>query len=121
MDERPLAQHSALYHLYTFVADGRLQVNVHRARHVLAGTGLGEESVERVVAAANLPIGKKQDNPACRSTEGGKRIGRKRHGLKPDPRTHTKRSPRTHRLVARHLAIWLNTVLEAVQLPKGCA
>merc|ERR1719504_276297 len=51
---------------------GRLQVDEHRARDVLASTGLREERVERIVAA-------------------------------------------TDRLVRRHLAIRLDTVLEAEQ------
>merc|ERR1719258_209114 len=52
----------------------RLQVDEHRARDVLASTGLREEGVERIVTA-------------------------------------------TDRLVRRHLAIRLDTVLEAEQLP----
>merc|ERR1719399_1838400 len=53
---------------------GRLQVDEHRARDVLASTGLREERVERIVTA-------------------------------------------TDRLVRRHLAIRLDTVLKAEQLP----
>merc|ERR1719326_1234531 len=53
---------------------GRLQVDEHRARDVLASTSLREERVERIVTA-------------------------------------------TDRLVRRHLAIRLDTVLEAEQLP----
>mmetsp|Transcript_2757 Transcript_2757/g.8361 ORF Transcript_2757/g.8361 Transcript_2757/m.8361 type:complete len:472 (+) Transcript_2757:1024-2439(+) len=61
-----------------FVAHRRLEVHVHRARDVLAGAGLREEGVERVVAAAD-------------------------------------------RLVRRHLAVRLDAVLEAEQLPAGVA
>ena len=56
--------------------DGRLKVDKHGARHVLAAAGLSEEGAEAVVA---------------------------------------------HRLVGRHLAIGLDAVLEAVQLPAGIA
>merc|ERR1719163_598052 len=52
----------------------RLQVDEDAARDVLAGTRLGEERVERIIAAANG-------------------------------------------LVARHLAVRLNTVLQAEELP----
>ena len=52
----------------------RLQVDEDTARHVLAGTRLGEEGVERIVTT-------------------------------------------TDRLVARHLAVRLNTVLQAEELP----
>ena len=58
------------------VAHSGLEVDEHAAGHVLAGTRLGEERVERVVAAAN-------------------------------------------RLVRGHLAIGLDAVLKAVQLPAG--
>ena len=53
-----------------------LQVHKHRPRHVLAGAGLAEERVERVIAASDG-------------------------------------------LVAGHLAIRLDTVLQTVQLPAG--
>jgi len=60
------------------VDDGRLQVQEDAAGHVLAGTGLREEGVEGIVAAAD-------------------------------------------RLVRGHLAIGLDAVLQAVQLPAGVA
>merc|ERR1711938_76359 len=60
------------------VADRRLEVDVDRARHVLAGARLREEGVEGVVAAADG-------------------------------------------LVRRHLAVRLDAVLEAVELPAGVA
>jgi len=60
------------------VADGGLQVDVHRARDVLAGAGLAEERVEGVVAP-------------------------------PDG------------LVGGHLAVRLDAVLEAVELPAAVA
>jgi len=60
------------------VHDGRLQVHEHAARHVLASTGLAEERVEGVVAAADG-------------------------------------------LVRGHLAVRLDAVLEAEQLPAGVA
>ena len=40
-----------------FVAHSGLEVDEHAAGHVLAGTRLGEERVERVVAAANSLVG----------------------------------------------------------------
>mmetsp|Transcript_26424 Transcript_26424/g.62713 ORF Transcript_26424/g.62713 Transcript_26424/m.62713 type:complete len:413 (+) Transcript_26424:283-1521(+) len=58
------------------VADRRLQVDVHRAGHVLPGASLGEEGVEGVVSAA-------------------------------------------HRVVRGHLAVGLDAVLEAVELPAA--
>merc|ERR1719377_87203 len=58
------------------VNHGRLQVDEHRAGHVLAGASLGEEGVERVIAA-------------------------------------------TDRLVRRHLAVRLDPVLQAEQLPAS--
>merc|ERR1719171_2983187 len=58
------------------VDDGRLEVDEHTARDVLARAGLREEGVEGVVAAAN-------------------------------------------RLVRGHLAVGLDAVLEAVELPAG--
>jgi hypothetical protein len=36
-----------------FVNDGRLQVDEDRARHVLTGTGFGEEGVERVITTTD--------------------------------------------------------------------
>mmetsp|Transcript_17239 Transcript_17239/g.29036 ORF Transcript_17239/g.29036 Transcript_17239/m.29036 type:complete len:244 (+) Transcript_17239:669-1400(+) len=39
------------------INDGGLEINKHGARNVLAGTGLREESVEGVVAAANGLVG----------------------------------------------------------------
>jgi len=53
---------------------GRLQIDEHASRNVLAGSGLGEERIERVITTAN-------------------------------------------RLVARHLPIRLNSMLEAEKLP----
>ena len=58
--------------------DGRLEVDEDGARDVLARARLGEEGVERVIAAAD-------------------------------------------RLVGRHLAIGLDAVLKAVELPAGIA
>lgn len=60
------------------VADGGLQVDVHRARDVLAGAGLAEERVEGVVAPSDG-------------------------------------------LVGGHLAVRLDAVLEAVELPAAVA
>jgi NTP pyrophosphatase (non-canonical NTP hydrolase) len=60
------------------VAHGGLKIDVHAARHVLAGAGLREEGVERIIA----------------TTDG---------------------------LVRRHLAIRLDAVLKAVELPAGVA
>ena len=56
------------------VADGRFKVNVHGARDVLSGPGLGEEGVEGIITT-------------------------------------------TDSLVGRHLAVGLDSVLEAVELP----
>ena len=39
------------------VADGRLQVDVHSAGHVLSGTGLAEEGVEGVVPPSHGLVG----------------------------------------------------------------
>ena len=61
-----------------FVHNRGLEVNEDAARHVLAGTGLGEERVERIVAATNG-------------------------------------------LVAGHLAIWLDAVFQAEELPARIA
>ena len=58
------------------VDHGRLEVEEHRAGHVLAGSRLGEEGVEGVVASSD-------------------------------------------RLVRGHLAIGLDAVLKAVELPAG--
>jgi len=58
------------------VNDSRLEIDKDGSGHVLAGTGLAEKGVERVIAA----------------TDG---------------------------LVGGHLSIWLDTVLEAVQLPAS--
>ena len=48
----------------TFVTNGWLQVNIHRARNVLACARLGEEGVECVITTADLPTkkGKKWHN-----------------------------------------------------------
>jgi len=61
-----------------FVTDSRLKIDEDGARDVLAGTGLGEKGVERIITTANG-------------------------------------------LVGRHLAIGLDTVLKAVELPTGIA
>jgi len=58
------------------IAHRRLQINVHSARDMFAGTSLGEEGVEGVIATADG-------------------------------------------LVRRHLAVRLDAVLQAVQLPTG--
>ena len=59
------------------VDDGRLQVQEHGARHVLASAGLGEEGVERIVAAADGLVRRHLRRAAGRLTK----VDQRRAGL----------------------------------------